>query len=175
MSLVAAIYNTVLGMRKRTWASGMTVRKNEIVKSPADNEDYERVTATGGGTVDPADDTTNYVARSYTRVLSLPKSDTVSTVGSISVLGFAKTNFSLTTAADIWASYSGIWGTETLSFGVGVGVGGNDANAVTTPRMVISGDTSVSSVLAVNNTILGYGVGTGGTVTVPELQAEAGL
>lgn len=71
MSLIAAVYNTVLGMRKRTWASGMTVRKNEIVKSPADNEDYERITATGGGTTDPADDTTNYVARSYVRTAAL--------------------------------------------------------------------------------------------------------
>ena len=72
MSLIAAVYSTVLGLRKRTWASGMTVRKNEIVKSPADNEDYERITATGAGTTDPADDTTNYVARSYTRTVALP-------------------------------------------------------------------------------------------------------
>ena len=72
MSLIAAVYSTVLGLRKRTWASGMTVRKNEIVKSPADNEDYERITATGAGTTDPADDTTNYVARSYTRTIALP-------------------------------------------------------------------------------------------------------
>ena len=72
MSLITAVYSTVLGLRKRTWASGMTVRKNEIVKSPADNEDYERITATGAGTTDPADDTTNYVARSYVRTLALP-------------------------------------------------------------------------------------------------------
>lgn len=71
MSLIAAVYNAVIGLRKRTWASGMTVRKNEIVKSPADNEDYERITATGGGTTDPADDTTNYVARSYVRTVAL--------------------------------------------------------------------------------------------------------
>lgn len=72
MSLIAAVYSAVLGLGKRTWASGMTVKKNEIVKSPADNEDYERITATGGGTTDPADDTTNYVARSYRRTISLP-------------------------------------------------------------------------------------------------------
>lgn len=71
MSLIAAVYNTVLGLRKRTWASGMTVRKNEVVKSPADNEDYERITATGSGTTDPADDVTNYVARSYVRTVLL--------------------------------------------------------------------------------------------------------
>lgn len=101
MSLIAAVYNSVLGLRKRTWASGMTVKKNEIVKSPADNEDYERITATGGGTTDPADDTTNYLARSYTRVTSLskgrhqstasyggaagPSGATAATVGSIAV------------------------------------------------------------------------------------------
>lgn len=71
MSLIAAVYNTVLSLRKRTWASGMTVRKYEIVKSPADMEDYERITATGGGTTDPADDVTNYVARSYRRTMAL--------------------------------------------------------------------------------------------------------
>jgi hypothetical protein len=71
MSLIAAVYNAVIGMRKRTWASGMTVRKNEIVKSPADNEDYERITATGGGTTDPADDVVNYVARSYVRTAGI--------------------------------------------------------------------------------------------------------
>lgn len=73
MSLIAAVYNVVIGLRKRTWASGMTVRKNEVVKSPADNEDYERITATGGGTTDPADDVTNYVARSYKRTTTLSK------------------------------------------------------------------------------------------------------
>lgn len=72
MSLIAAVYSTVLRLNRRTWASGMTVRKNEIVKSPADNEDYERITATGAGTTDPADDTTNYVARSYVRTVALP-------------------------------------------------------------------------------------------------------
>ena len=72
MSLIAAVYSTVLSLRKRTWVSGMTVRKYEIVKSPADGEDYERITATGGGTTDPADDITNYVARSYSRTAAIP-------------------------------------------------------------------------------------------------------
>lgn len=72
MSLIAATYSAILGLTKRTWASGMTVKKNEVVKSPADNEDYERITATGGGTTDPADDITNYVARSYVRTVAIP-------------------------------------------------------------------------------------------------------
>lgn len=71
MSIIAATYSAVLGLRKRTWVSGMTVRKNEVVKSPADNEDYERITATGSGTTDPANDVTNYVARSYVRTTSI--------------------------------------------------------------------------------------------------------
>lgn len=72
MSLIPAVYNTVLSLRKRTWVSGLVVRKYEIVKSPLDGEDYERITATGGGTTDPADDLTNYVARSYTRTAAIP-------------------------------------------------------------------------------------------------------
>lgn len=88
MSLIAAVYSAVLGLGKRTWASGMTVKKNEIVKSPADNEDYERITATGGGTTDPADDTTNYVARSYVRTAALAAPRPANTnSGTISGLG----------------------------------------------------------------------------------------
>jgi len=56
----------------RTWASGMTVRQWEVVVSPTDGEEYRRTASTGGGTTDPADDTTNYVADSYTRVTALP-------------------------------------------------------------------------------------------------------
>lgn len=71
MSLIAAVYSTLLSLRKRTWVSGMTVRKYEVVISPADNEEYKRITVTGGGTTDPADDTTNYVAVSYERTAAL--------------------------------------------------------------------------------------------------------
>jgi hypothetical protein len=81
MSLIAAAYSAILGLKKRTWVSGMTVKKNEIVKSPADNEDYERITATGGGTTDPADDITNYVARSYVRTAALPPPPLLGVVG----------------------------------------------------------------------------------------------
>lgn len=56
----------------RTWSSGMTVNRREVVVSPADDEEYRRITATGGGTTDPADDTTNYVATSYERTVGLP-------------------------------------------------------------------------------------------------------
>lgn len=63
-------------------------------------------------------------------------------------------------AADIWASYSGIWGAERLSLGVGRGVGGNDGGLATIERLALLGD---GSVLAVSGP-LGYGVGAGGTV-----------
>lgn len=71
MSLIAAVYNTVLSLRKRTWASGMTVAQWEVVISPLDGEVYRRITATGGGATDPADDTTNYRAVSFERVSSV--------------------------------------------------------------------------------------------------------
>jgi hypothetical protein len=46
--------------------------------------------------------------------------------------------------ADIWAWFNGgAWTTETLSFGVGTG-GGNDADALTTERMRITGDGQVT-------------------------------
>jgi hypothetical protein len=46
------------------------------VLSPLDGEIYRRITATGGGTIDPADDTANYEAASYERVMSLPEPST---------------------------------------------------------------------------------------------------
>lgn len=49
------------------WSAGATVQKWQTVRSPADGELYTRITATGGGTTDPADDLTNYVAASYRR------------------------------------------------------------------------------------------------------------
>ena len=98
MSLIAAVYNAVLGLRKRTWASGMTVKKNEIVKSPLDNEDYERITATGGGTTDPANDVVNYVARSYVRTAALATPRPSSTAYGV-VTGLGLTTSTLTILA----------------------------------------------------------------------------
>ena len=59
------------GGAPKVWASGMTVAQYDYVVSPADKEVYQRITATGGGTTDPADDVTNYAARSYTRTVAL--------------------------------------------------------------------------------------------------------
>ncbi len=58
-----------------TWFSGKTVKQYQLVTSPADGEVYRRKTATGSGTTDPADDTTNYRPVSYTRTLALPSAD----------------------------------------------------------------------------------------------------
>lgn len=55
----------------KPWVSGMTVAQWQDVISPADGETYRRKTATGGGTTDPADDVTNYIAVSYTRCLAM--------------------------------------------------------------------------------------------------------
>lgn len=53
------------------WVSGATVTQWDYRKSPLDGEVYQRTAATGSGTTDPANDTTNYVAASYVRVSAL--------------------------------------------------------------------------------------------------------
>jgi hypothetical protein len=65
----------------RVWQSGMTVAQGERVISPLDWEEYRRITATGSGTTDPADDLTNYIALTYTRVTALGLSTTISNNG----------------------------------------------------------------------------------------------
>lgn len=61
MSLIAAVYSSVLGLRKRTWVSGMSVKQGEVVISPADNyQPYVRTAATGSGATDPSADAANY-------------------------------------------------------------------------------------------------------------------
>ena len=69
---VKALYEAInAASTETTWASGMVVETGEKVLSPLDKEVYRRVTATGGGTTDPADDIVNYRAVSYERVTSL--------------------------------------------------------------------------------------------------------
>lgn len=65
--------NLVGNINPRMWASGVTFAKYETVLSPLDGEIYRRVAATGSGTIDPADDITNYFAVSYERTVSLPE------------------------------------------------------------------------------------------------------
>lgn len=69
------------------WQSGRTVIKGDYVKSLLDLEIYQRLTADGAGTTDPADDFTNYVAASYVRTSSL-RSSALSPIGASS--GFAQ-------------------------------------------------------------------------------------
>jgi hypothetical protein len=71
MSLIAAVYSAVLALNKRTWVSGMIVKEGQVVRSPLDKEDYQRITATGGGTTDPSLDMTNYIGWSYRRTTAL--------------------------------------------------------------------------------------------------------
>lgn len=61
---------SILGMGggdAQIWSSGLTVTQGQTVLSPADWELYTRISATGAGATDPADDLTNYIARSYRR------------------------------------------------------------------------------------------------------------
>ena len=79
MSLEAAIYNEARKARiaaeassgRSIWSSGDTVLQWQEVRSPLDGEVYMRRTTTGGGTVDPADDLTNYSSVSYNRTPTL--------------------------------------------------------------------------------------------------------
>lgn len=82
-SLEAAIYNEVRKAGTPLWVSGMTVEQWAVVISPLDGEVYRRITATGGGATDPADDTTNYIAVSYERVVSVPIVTLMSTSSSL--------------------------------------------------------------------------------------------
>ena len=54
------------------WVSGEIVNKWDARVSQLDGETYQRTAASGSGTTDPADDNTNYVAKSYRRTSSLP-------------------------------------------------------------------------------------------------------
>lgn len=80
---------------RRTWSSGVDIGQYEEVYSPADKDVYQRIAATGTDTVDPADDVTNYVARSYERTVALQAAVLVvsgSTPGNI-VSNAAKSTF----------------------------------------------------------------------------------
>ena len=76
------------GAGAKTWSSGMTVAQWEAVISPLDGEVYRRKTA-GAGATDPADDTTNYVAVSYSRVTALPAPGTTARTAGGGIGNFA--------------------------------------------------------------------------------------
>lgn len=60
------------GLQPPLWVSGAAQQAAwQWVTSPADKEVYQRNAATNGSTTDPADDVTNYVARSYERTVAL--------------------------------------------------------------------------------------------------------
>lgn len=66
------------GLNPPLWVSGAASQPaNQWVTSLADKEVYQRIAATNGSTTDPADDTTNYVARSYVRTAALPGGSSV--------------------------------------------------------------------------------------------------
>jgi len=70
------------------WQPGALVSQWEYKISPLDSETYQRVTASGSGATDPANDTTNYRARSYERVTALPNSATYMTQAAAGAANF---------------------------------------------------------------------------------------
>ena len=69
--LFSEIFSLGAGGGASLWISGVAVPQWGLVVSPLDGEVYRRTTATGAGTVDPANDVTNYFAASYRRVTAL--------------------------------------------------------------------------------------------------------
>lgn len=53
------------------WSPSLTVAQWATVRSPADGEIYTRRTATGSGSVDPADDLVNYFSPGYDRITAV--------------------------------------------------------------------------------------------------------
>lgn len=73
------------------WSTSATIEQGGLVISPLDKEVYRRVAATGTSSTDPADDTANYVAASYTRTTAVPIGYTMPQVYPDQVRGITKT------------------------------------------------------------------------------------
>ena len=70
---IKALSAAVSGPNPPLWVSGAAQQPaGQWVTSPADKEIYQRIAATNSSTTDPANDVTNYVARSYIRTVALP-------------------------------------------------------------------------------------------------------
>lgn len=140
------------GGTPKVWASGMTVAQYDCVVSPADRELYQRITATGSGTTDPADDVINYVARSYARTNAIQTPGLLangSPVASTMFNGATKT--SLTPSPGVRAKVLGLTGRGSINF---LGLAQTDSGSVTnTVEIVIDGRT------VLNTGALSFGAG----------------
>lgn len=84
------------GLNPPPWVSGAAQQPaGQWVTSPADKEIYQRIAATNSSTTDPADDTTNYVARSYVRTAAIVGGGLISGVGAFTNIGFGSTKTNL--------------------------------------------------------------------------------
>lgn len=75
----------------KPWSAGTVFAQGAMVISPADREVYRRTSAAGSGGTDPADDTANYAAASYSRTTALPSGYTVAMPYPDMVIGITKT------------------------------------------------------------------------------------
>jgi hypothetical protein len=71
------------GLQPPPWASSVPIAKGQWLTSPADNEIYQRIAATGTDTVDPADDLVKYIARSYERTDAILGAEMLAAAGNI--------------------------------------------------------------------------------------------
>lgn len=83
----------------KVWVSGMPVRTGQEVVSSIDKEVYRWISADGTSSTDPADDWTNWVARSYRRITALPTVGDIALGAIPSTAGFASNAVVVNTTA----------------------------------------------------------------------------
>lgn len=71
------------GGSAKVWVSGEVTPQYAYRISPADKETYQKLTTSGASATDPADDTTNWRAASYDRVVSIYASSAQFVSGSL--------------------------------------------------------------------------------------------
>lgn len=127
------------------WNSGETVSQWDYRRSPLDGEVYQRKTAAGSGTTDPANDVTNYVAVSYNRPAAI--------VNAFSDGGLPVVNAILVASNKKFLSIAPVANTRTLITSVTgkgriqnlafcyAGAGGRPANGTARIELVLDGRT----------------------------------
>lgn len=129
----------------KLWSSGETVLQWDYRRSPLDGEVYQRKTATGSGTTDPADDVTSYVAVSYNRPAAIVNAFSAGgspEVGAILVAPNKK-GLSVALAANtrtLITSVTGKGRIQNLAFRYG-GAGGRPDNGTARIELVLDGRT----------------------------------
>lgn len=121
------------------WVSGQPVRQYSPVRSPADGQQYVRMTATGSGATDPSADPTNYRPDGGRAIKSTQR-------GAIFLSGVQSSNTATITSvntAKTQLRFLGINTTATTNDGGSCNVDLTNATTITATRSVAAGVCSV--------------------------------